>query len=365
MKRNSTHLIAVAALIVVTSVVLYFVITFIYQLPTAASAEAGPIDQLFEAHFIMIAFLFSLIMVFMVYSVFAFRRKEGDDTDGVHFHGNTALEIGWTIVPLVVVLGFGVWGAVVLGDVTRTEDDDGKSIIDMNVNVTGQQWAWSFSYPDYEQVGNSPELVLPVNQTIRLHMQSTDVLHSFWVPEFRVKQDLVPGMETTLRITPTEIDEYKVRCAEICGLNHATMLAPVRVVSQEDFDAWVGSFEGALAEISPAERGMKWAQDYGCVSCHSVDGSIIVGPSWAGLFGSDAAMADGTTITVDENYIRESILNPNAEVVQGFNPDVMPGNFADRFATDEAAILANDGLEVDIVNDLIAYIMSLQSAGSE
>lgn len=359
MKRNSTHLLIVAALVVATSVLIYFVLDAIYQLPTAASDEAGPIDQLFDAHFIMIAFLFSLIMVFMVYSVFAFRRKEGDDTDGVHFHGNTTLEIGWTVVPLIIVLGFGVWGAVVLGDVTEVRDNE------MVVNVTGVQWAWSFSYPDYEQVGNTPELVLPVNQTIRLRMNSDNVLHSFWVPEFRVKQDLVPGTETTLRITPSEIGDYKVRCAEICGLNHATMLAPVRVVSREDFDAWVGGFEGLLAEADPAERGSKWAADYACISCHSVDGSVIAGPSWAGLFGSEETLADGTVVTVDEAYLRDSILNPNAQIVEGFNPGVMPDNFEERFEVEEEAILEGDGLEVDIVDDLIAYIMSLEPAETE
>jgi cytochrome c oxidase subunit 2 len=231
--------------------------------------------------------------------------------------------------------------------------------------VTGQQWSWSFSYPDHEDVGNSPELVLPVNQMIRLRMNSTDVLHSFWVPEFRVKQDLVPGMETTLRITPTEIGEYKLLCAEICGLNHTTMVASVRVVSQADFDAWVGGFEGALAEANPAERGGKWAADYGCISCHSVDGSVIAGPTWAGLFGSVETLADGTTVTVDEAYLQNSILNPNAQIVEGFNPGVMPDNFGERFAVEEEAISEGEGLEVDIVDDLIAYIMSLEPAETE
>ena len=160
-------MLVVAVIIAVTSVVLYFVLDAIYQLPDAASAEAAPIDQLFDAHFIMIAFLFSLIMVIMIYSVFAFRKKPGDETDGVHFHGNTGLEIGWTIIPLITVIGFGVWGAIVLGDVTRTEDDDGNSMIDMVVNVTGRQWSWVFSYPDYADVGNSPDMVLPVNRTIQ------------------------------------------------------------------------------------------------------------------------------------------------------------------------------------------------------
>jgi len=358
MNRNRTHFIIVAVLIVVVSIGLYFVLDAIYQLPIAASAEAGPIDVLFDAHFIMIAFLFSLIMVFMIYSAIAFRRKEGDDSDGEHFHGNTALEIGWTIIPLIIVIGFGVWGAVVLGDITEVQANE------MVVNVTGRQWSWVFSYPDYEEVGQTPELVLPVNQTIRLRMNSTDVLHSFWVPEFRVKQDLVPGMETTLRITPTEIDEYKVRCAEICGFDHARMLATVRVVSQAEFDEWVSSVAGSLSQLSPEERGGKWAVDYGCIACHSNDGSGGAGPTWAGLFGREELLDDGTTVTVDEAYLRESILNPGAQIVSGFG-NAMPPTFEEQFMTAENDIAANEGVEVNIVDDLIAYIMTLSVNESE
>ncbi len=208
-------------------------------------------------------------------------------------------------------------------------------------------------------MGNSPELVLPVNRTIRLRMNSDDVLHSFWVPEFRVKQDLVPGMETTLRITPTEVGEYRVRCAEICGFGHAEMLAPVRVVSQAEFEEWTAGFSGALAQLSPEERGGKWAVDYGCVACHSLDGSAMIGPTWQGLFGREETLEDGSTITVDEEYLRQSILNPNAQIVSGYGANVMPANFEEQFAMAEAEILDNQGLEVNIVEDLIAYLMTL------
>ncbi|MFZ0546210.1 MAG: cytochrome c oxidase subunit II [Candidatus Promineifilaceae bacterium] len=358
MKSNRTHLSIVTALVVITSVVVYFLLDKIYQLPVEASAESVPIDQLIHAHFIMIAILFSLIMVFMVYSAFAFRKKEGDETDGVHFHGHTGLEIGWTVLPLVTVIGFGVWGAVVLKDVTGVKANE------MVVNVTGQQWSWSFSYPDYEDVGQTPELVLPVNQTIRLHMNSQDVLHSFWIPEFRVKQDLVPGMETTLRITPTEIGEYKVRCAEICGFGHSTMRAVVRVVNQSDFEAWVQEQSVSIRNLSPEERGSKWAVDFGCAACHSTDGSAGVGPTWAGLFGRNEVMSDGSTITIDEAYIQESIYDPNAHVVNGFSPDVMPGNFEERMTTmqNEEAAKGND---INVVDDLIAYIKTLSAPGTE
>ena len=360
MRNNKTHLLIVTVLVVVTSVIVYFVLDAIYQLPPAASDEAGPIDQLFDAHFIMIAFLFSLIMVFMIYSGFVFRRRPGDDTDGEHYHGNTALEIGWTIIPLLAVLGFGFWGAVVLQDVTEVRDNE------MVVNVTGQQWAWSFFYPDYEEVGQSPELVLPVSRTVRLRMTATDVIHSFWVPEFRVKQDLVPGMETTLRVTPTEIGEYRLRCAEICGQGHAGMIALVRVVSEAEFEEWVSGLSEALADLSQEERGGKWAVDFGCVSCHSADGSgNLPGPTWAGLFGREETLADGSTVTVDEAYLHESIVNPNSQIVADFAPNVMPSNFEEQFMTAEDGFAANEDLEVDIVEDLIAYIITLSAVETE
>lgn len=360
MRRNRTHLLIVIGLVVITSVAVYFLLDAIYQLPPAASDEAGPIDQLFDAHFIMIAFLFSLIMVFMIYSGIVFRRKPGDETDGVHYHGHTMLEIGWTIIPLLTVLGFGFWGAIVLQDVTEERDNE------MVVNVVGRQWSWNFSYPDYEEVGQTPELVLPVNRTIRLRMTAEDVIHSFWVPEFRVKQDLVPGMETTLRVTPTEIGEYRLRCAEICGSGHAGMIAPVRVVSEAEFDEWVSGLSGALGQLSPEERGGKWAVDFGCTACHSADGSgNLPGPTWAGLYGREETLTDGSTVTVDELYIHESIINPNAQIVSGFAPGIMPENFEEQFAAAESDILADDGLEVDIIEDLIAYMMTLSAAEAE
>ncbi len=357
MNRNRNHFLIVAGLIAISSVALYFVLRLIYRLPEAASSEAGPIDQLIDAHFIMIAFLFSLIMVFMIYSAFAFRRKEGDDSDGVHFHGHTGLEIGWTIVPLITVIGFGVWGAIVLGDITEVKDDE------MVVNVTGRQWSWVFNYPEHDDVG-SATLVLPVDRTIRLRMNATDVLHSFWVPEFRVKQDLVPGMETTLRITPTEIGEYKVRCAEICGFDHAKMVATVNVVSQAEFEAWVAGAGEALSDLSPEARGEKAANDFGCIACHSLDGSAGAGPTWLGIFGREEMLDDGTTVTVDEAYIRDSILNPGSQIVAGFG-NVMPATFEEQFMTAESEVLANEGLEIDIIEDLIAFMSTLSTTETE
>ncbi len=351
------HPINIIILVALSTLGLRFLFSYILALPFAASAEAGPIDTLFNGHFWMIAFLFSLIMVMMLYSVFVFRRGDDDDTDGPHIHGNTRLEIGWTIVPTFVVLGFGVWGAITLNEITRPKEGE------MTVNVTGKQWIWSFAYPEQEDV-QSGELVLPVNRTTVLKMNAEDVIHSFWVPEFRVKQDLVPGRETTLRITPTETGAYKLRCAEICGLNHTQMEADVRILSVEEFDAWVAekSAAPAFAEMTPEERGAYWAsaEGFGCVACHSSDGTPGVGPTWQGLYQRVEQLTDGGTITADDVYIINSIHEPNAEIVVGFNPNIMPQNYLEQFATREQEIEAAEAIDLDITADLIAYIKTLQ-----
>ena len=353
MSRNVKHLLTVALLVVVGTVITYYVLTAVYQLPVAASEEAGPIDQLFNIHFAFISLLFALIVVFILYSVVVFRRKPGDE-QGADFHSHTVLEIVWTLIPLVIVIGLGIFSAFMLADITRAQPNE------MEVEVRGRQWSWVFSYPDYEEVGYSSTLVLPVDQTIRLKMTTDDVLHSFWVPEFRVKQDLVPGQVTELRITPDREGSYKVRCAEICGLDHAIMVAEVEVVSRADFDQWIADQTPLLPldEMSEAERGQQWVTEFGCNGCHSVDGTVGAGPTWLGLFGTEEQLVDGSTVTVDGDYIRKSILNPSIQLADGF-VDSMPQNFEERFAEREAEIAERQGLEIDIIADLTAYIESL------
>jgi cytochrome c oxidase subunit 2 len=350
MRKNGRHLAIVAVLVVIGSVITYYALTAIYQLPLAASTEADEIDRLFGGHFLFISFFFALIIVIMGYSIFAFRRKPDDEEPAAQFHSNTPLEIIWTIVPLIIVLAFGIWGWWVLNEVTAEEPDE------MVVRVFGRQWDWSFEYPDYPDVGTVTDLVLPVDQPLLLEMVSTDVLHSFWVPEFRVKQDLVPGTVTNLRITPTDIGVYKTRCAEICGTLHSTMLADVSVVSRADFDGWVSDQAGAVANLSPEERGEKWRIQFGCQSCHSIDGSTLAGPTWLGLFGSEELLADGSTVTVDEQYLLKSILQPSAQVVEGFPDGVMQATYEEQFAQEQARLLETAGIEIDIAADLITYI---------
>jgi cytochrome c oxidase subunit 2 len=345
------HAIAVAVLTLITAVGLYFLFNWMFNLPLAASAQAGPIDTLFQSHFIMMAILFAFIMVIMLYSVAVFRRRPDDTEDGPHIHGNTGLEIAWTVIPTLVVIGFGVYGTVVLGDITSPQDNE------MNVTVISQQWAWGFEYPEADV--RSGRLVLPVDQPVLLELQSLDVLHSFWVPEFRVKQDLVPGTVTNLRITPTEIGSYRLRCAEICGSGHAGMLADVEVVSQADFEQFLIDSAFRYSDLSPEARGEQFYLDLGCNGCHSLDGSAGVGPTWQGIYLREELLTDGTTVIADDEYLRNSILNPNGQIVQGYNPNVMPLNYPERIAELEAEIRTNEGAEIDVIADLIAFMQTL------
>jgi cytochrome c oxidase subunit 2 len=352
--KNSRHYASVFVLIVLATIGLYFLFSAMFRLPTAASAEAGPIDNMMHVHFWVIAFLFALIMVIMLYAAFAFRRQPGDETDAPHIHGNYALEIAWTVLPTITVIGFGIWAVGVFNDLIRPNPDE------MVISVTSQQWSWSFQYPEQDEIRSSI-LTLPVNQPVVLEMQSQDVIHSFWVPEFRVKQDLVPGQMTHLRFTPTLPGTYKVRCAEICGTGHAKMLATVEVVSQDEFIAWVEEIKSkpdpTTIEVA-AERGAIWAStDYfSCVGCHSADGTPLAGPTWQGIYGTEEELADGSTVIVDDEYIHTSIVEPNAQIVAGFSPNIMPATLDEQIAAVQETISNED---IDIIDDITAYIESL------
>ncbi len=340
--RNVRHVLIITALVAIVTVLVYMGLDALGLMPVEASAQAGAIDWLFDIEVKMIAFFFALIMVPLVYSLVVFRRRDGDDGDGEHIEGNTPLEIAWTIIPLIIVVALGVVGADNLRQVQAKDPNA------LEIKVIGFQWGWRFEYP---QGFSSPQLYLPANQQVLLKMESQDVLHSFWVPEFRVKQDLVPGRVTEYRITPTLLGAYKVRCAELCGVSHAYMESPVIVVSQADYDKWVSeqaalalTNEAASAGKPDAARGQKLYNEAGCKACHSLDGAKGVGPTWKGLFGEDVNLNDGTRVDGDEAYITESIKAPNAKVADGFNANSMP----------------NFGLKDGQIADLVEFIKTLK-----
>jgi cytochrome c oxidase subunit 2 len=342
--QKAKHFMIAGILVVIVTALLIVGLETIRLLPLAASEQSKPIDDLFRLEFMVIAFLFALIVVLMLYSIFVFRRKRGDTTDAAHVEGHTGLEIAWTVAPLATVMVFAYLGGNALATVVAPAPKP------LRVEVIGKQWVWSFVYPDAGVV--SDKLYLPVNQQTLLLLRSEDVIHSFWVPEFRVKQDALPGGQDfvrELRITPTLKGEYKVRCAELCGQQHAYMESPVVVVDQADFDAWVAK-ESGLPE-DPVLRGEKWASQFGCASCHSVDGTKIVGPSWKDMCDGQETLADGSTVTVDEAYIIESILKPNAKIVQGFPAGVMPAQFIDP--------ISKKPISDQQIADLVAYAGSI------
>lgn len=346
------HFIIVAVLVVIATVLVSTALASLPFLPPQASQQAATVDWLLKLELRIIAFLFSLIVVFTLYSIVVFRRKSGDTEDGPHVHGSTGLEIVWTIIPLITVLFLGVIGARSLSEITSAAPDE------LVVEVTAQQFAWRFDYPDYGVT--TAELHLPSGRQVHLKLTSVDVIHSFWIPELRVKQDAVPGMTTELRITPTEIGDYQVRCAELCGTAHYSMLAPVKIEEPAIFEAWVAaniaptqattettsSEASGGAQAAGAELGANVAQMQGCQACHSIDGSKLVGPTWLGLYGSQVALDDGTTVVADEEYLRRSILETNAQIVKGYPANVMPSIYQDTLSEEQ-------------INALVEYIKSL------
>jgi cytochrome c oxidase subunit 2 len=335
------HFVIVGILVFVLAVLIYVGLNSAGLMPAVASAQADDIDWMWNLELVAMSFLFALIVVPLMYSLVVFRRRKGDTTDAEHMEGNTKLEITWTIVPLFIVLAYAYLGAINLAETRRADPEA------MIVEVTGLQWSWTFEYPPVNGLTVvSDELHLPVGKQVLLRMTSNDVIHSFWVPEFRVKQDLVPGRITELRITPTLEGNYMVRCAELCGTSHAYMEKPVVVTSQEGFDAWMEE-QLALAEEAsqtPEGRGQALVAANGCTACHSLNGSPGIGPTWFGLFGRQEELTDGSVVTVDDAYVHESIKAPQAKIVAGFENQLMPTyDFTD-----------------EQIADIIAYIKTLR-----
>jgi cytochrome c oxidase subunit 2 len=334
------HFSIVSILVILLTVIVYVFLQAVGLLPTQASSQAVIIDQLFDIHIGIISFLFSLIVVFIGYSFIVFRRnKLLPDEEGQHITGSSKLEIVWTLVPLAVVIFISYLGAISLAE-TRKIDPQA-----LEVKVTGGQWFWSFDYPDYGIT--SDVLNLPVDRQVKLSLTSVDVIHSFWVPEFRVKQDVLPGenLVKELRFTPIETGDFMVLCAELCGGAHAYMNSPVKVVTEGEFQDWVDEELGNFPQ-DPESLGERLAKNNGCFGCHSLDGKDGVGPTWRGLYGSEKTLVSGEKIMVDDEYLYEAIVNPNSQIVLGFPANVMAQNYGDLFTDEE-------------INNMIEFIKSL------
>ena len=284
-----------------------------FWMPPQVSTVAHNVDWLFNFILAISVFFFVLIVAVMVVFVIRYRRREGVGAEASPSH-NLPLEMTWTGIPVVIVIVIFFFGFKGYLDMA-TPPANAYEIL-----VEGQKWKWSFSYPNGYIDEN---LHVPVNRPIQLVMSSQDVIHSLYVPAFRVKRDVVPGRYAKVWFEATEPGEYDLFCAEYCGTGHSDMLAHVIVHPPGEFEAWLEKASNFLETMSPVDAGRKLFQVRGCAQCHSMDGSAKTGPTLLDVFGSQVKLSNGTTVTVDENYIRESILEPAAQVVAGFEP-VMP-----------------------------------------
>jgi cytochrome c oxidase subunit II len=233
----------IAAMLVLT-VIIAIPMTQIHWNGTQGSAEADKIDTLLNVMIVLSSFVFSIVLVMLGYCVYKYRAKPGDESDGEPIHGNTKLEIAWTLIPTVIVLFGAVYSWIVLSDIETKAGDR------MRLDITAQQYEWTFGYP---QAGNikTHELVVPVGRQLEVHLTALDVIHSFWVPEWRIKRDLVPAgpggkdVDNEVEVTPDRVGTYNVVCTELCGFGHSTMRALVRVVPQNEFDSWVAKQQKA------------------------------------------------------------------------------------------------------------------------
>jgi cytochrome c oxidase subunit 2 len=324
---------------VVMTLVLSTVLIYLFQtiplMPAQGSAEGQVVDGLTRFLFSLGSFFFSLVFSFIVYSVIVFRRRPRDTADARPIHGNVTLEVIWTLVPLFIVLGLAGYSTKLI-----IELDQPDAPQELLVEVTGQQWAWAFYYPDYGFT--SSELVLPLDQPVLFHVYSTDVIHSFWVPEFRIKVDAIPGIENHVRLTPSELGSYRVVCAELCGTAHSYMAAAVRVVTPAEFATWALQQQEASGCVGPiADQRTQLAADMGCLGCHSIDRHHdLTGPTFRGLYGSRRTLEDGSVVVADEEYLRNSILLPGAQVVKGY-PNVMPKDYRERLSAEQLQTLVD------------------------
>jgi cytochrome c oxidase subunit 2 len=311
--------------------------------PTPASEAASDIDTLYDVLLICSVPVFVLVMTIAIYSVVRFRAKPGDMGDGPPIHGNTRLEIIWVSVPFIMVTALAIYGWITLDNIEAKQPNE------LVVKVTGRQFIWSFEYPKEKVTSN--ELVLPVDRPVDFRINTEDVIHSFWVPQFRLKSDAVPGLTTKVRVTPDRVGDWEVVCTELCGFGHSAMRAFVRVVPKARYEAWItkrgqqaegggggsagGGGGGGGSQTASAE-GEQVFNGNGCGSCHTLeaaDASGNVGPDLDNISKADAA------------YIKQSITKPSAVVVKGYADGIMPQDFASKLSASELDALVKYLLE--------------------
>ena len=297
--------------------------------PERASTMAGNVDALFIFLLIVTGMMTLLIFVCLIFFAARFRYRPGVRAEQIE--GSIALELTWTLIPLGVFLAIFVWGAVVYFK-ERTPPRDATEVY-----VVAKQWMWKLEHAEGQREIN--ELHVPVGRDVKLIMTSQDVIHSFYVPAFRIKQDVLPGRYTTAWFRATKPGTYHLFCAEYCGTLHSGMIGSIVVLDPAQYEAWMSG--GSTGPLSAT--GEKVFAELGCATCHRSD-TQGRGPNLQGVFGKPVLLEDGRTVTADENYIRESILDPGAKIVNGYKP-VMP-TFQGLLSEEQ-------------LNALVAYVKSL------
>ena len=298
--------------------------------PESASTTAGRVDALYI--FLVLVSAIMTVLIFTTLIVFAikFRKRRGRPAEQIE--GSTILEITWSIIPFAIFMSFFVWGAVLYFQ-ERTPPQDA-----MEVYTVAKQWMWKFEHAGGQREIN--ELHVPMGRDVKLIMTSQDVIHSFYVPAFRIKQDVLPGRYTTFWFHATKAGTYHLFCAEYCGTQHSGMIGWIVVMEPRDYEAWMTAGGG---NQPLAVTGQKLFSELGCATCHRSD-TQGRGPNLVGVYNKPVLLEDGRTINADENYIRESILEPGAKTVKGFKP-IMP-TFQGQISDEQ-------------LNALVAYVKSL------
>ena len=316
--------------------------------PTQASEEGEQIDTLWDVLIVFSVPVFVLVTVVVLYSVWRFAMKPGDELrDGPPIHGNTRLEIIWTAIPAIILVALCSYSYVVL---TQIEDADANAL---NVRVVGEQFTWTFYYRDEagEELA-SPQLYVPRGRQVCFTVQSLDVIHDFWVPAFRVKIDAVPGVDTHLRVTPKTVGDYPVVCAELCGLGHSVMRQTAHVLEPAEFDQWLAERAASAGE---GGGGAGEADAGGGAETAAVDGKTVFTENNCGACHAlaDAGSSGGVGPDLDEvlagrdaAFIEQSIVDPAAEIEEGFSPGLMPPNFKDTLEPAELDALVEYLAEV-------------------
>jgi cytochrome c oxidase subunit 2 len=285
-----------------------------WMLGPQGSTLAPNIDNLFMFISAVNTFFFVLIVGLIVVFVRRYRRRSEDEITP-HITHNQVLEIAWSVIPLIILIGIFFWGfhGYVVAQIAPANS--------IEIQIVAKKWQWQFEYPDGLRTLN--ELSVPLNRPVRLVMSSEDVIHSFYVPGFRIKKDVLPNRYTEAWFNATRPGTYQIMCAEYCGKGHSDMLAKINVLDDAGYQKWLIEGDESLKTMPLKELGALIHETRGCATCHALDGTKGQGPSWKGIWGQTHKFIDGSSAVVDENYVRQSMMEPQAHIVQGFE-GIMP-----------------------------------------